>query len=80
MKHQWNTLIFHFVCISLNLAFYYNFDDEDYRNRTIAAEVLTDEAIERMESILRNEEIENSEEILVSTDHFTIRQKLIISV
>ena len=63
------------VCISLNLAFYYNFDDEDYRNRTIAAEVLTNDTIEWMESILRNEEVENSHEISVLTDHLTWKQK-----
>ena len=67
------------VCISLNLAFYYNFDDEDYRNRTIAAEVLTYETIEMMESILRNEEVENVQEISVLTDKLTSKQELNIT-
>ena len=41
------------------------FDDEDYRNRT--AEVLNEETIERLENVLTNDEVENSQEISVPT-------------
>ena len=51
--------------MNLNLCFY--LDWEDYINRRRAAEVLSEEAYERMENILTNEEVEDSQEISVPT-------------
>ena len=43
-------------------------DTEDYVNRTRAAEVLDEETVERLESFVRSEEVENTREISVNTD------------
>ena len=59
--------------VAMSCCLYFFFDDEDYRRRMRAAEVLNEETIERMESILRNEESENSHEISVPTNP-TIRR------
>ena len=58
----------------LSLTFYCCFDHEDYMSRMRAAEVLTDETVERMENILANEEVDISEEMSVPTDHLTRKQ------
>ena len=47
------------------------FDKEDYRRRVVAAEVLNEETVERLESHLgdvADENVESSKEISVSTD------------
>ena len=53
--------------VTMNCCLYYFFDDEDYRNRVRAAEVLSEETVERLENVLTNEEVENSQEISVPT-------------
>ena len=64
-----------FIMIIVAAAVYFTFnlnhclfiDWEDYLNRMRVVEVLSEEAVGRLENVLTNEEVENSQEISVHT-------------
>ena len=67
-----NFVLFCFIYTPFSLCCYEYFDKEDYRNRRRAAEVLSEERIERLESFEINEEVENTHEISVPTTDLTV--------
>ena len=70
-------LFFIMIIVAAAVYFTFNFkiclfiDWEEYLNRTSADEVLNEEAVERLENVLTNEEVEISQEISVATGNFT---------
>ena len=59
--------------ITFSMTLYLFFDEEDYRNSIRVNEVLDAETVERLESGLTNEEVENSQQISVPTSFLNRR-------
>ena len=59
--------------ISFSTVIYFLFDKEAYRNYIRVNEALDSETVERLESVLTNEEVENSQQISVPTSFLTRR-------
>ena len=57
-----------YLTFNLNLCMF--IDWEDHLNRMRAVEVLSEETVERLENVLTNEEVENTQEISVPTRNF----------
>ena len=59
--------------ISFSTVIYFLFDKEAYRNYISVNEALDDETVERLESVLTNEEVENYDHISVPTSFLSRR-------